>query len=440
MAPPHHQNNRNNRDYRNRSRSPSRTSRAQTGGSQNEDVTAAQQTVDQAMERQRQAQRGVAEAMKWQREVQREVDEALERQRQVRREAVEALERQREVQREVYRLEHRANGQNRSHRRPSVASNRNTSSSHRAERPTGITKPQQSSSAGQGVTMNLVHEAERRDFVTTRHGPGGVSVVNKSLSTGEQKRSYHFPPYLTGSMEGATHDMDELKAVGEHVQRVNGCDGVSFHVEPRIKDAKRFLDNADVVTRVTSSSGRTKGQVEALGEPSRVTEISRQPGSECAFCESKTHTLRHCLDASGHREISGCILCNKNNHFVDKCRQFRDMSLKQQVEPLVFERANMPRIKVSEDFPEWYELLEEGIASGDIDANAPMKGFPWSGSFCSDLGWEDHGDKVKALQQEFDESGFDMSILPVDPNAASLSAVRDYYSERPQAFIASVLR
>ncbi|KAF5665048.1 hypothetical protein FDENT_12698 [Fusarium denticulatum] len=387
MAPPHHEDNRSHQHERNRSR----TSRAQTGGSRNEDVAAAQRAVDQAMERQRQAQR--------------EVDEALERQRQVQREAVEALERQREVS----RLKHRANSQTCFHRGPSVTSNRNTSSFRQASRPTGIAKPQQSSSAGQGFTMNLVPEAERRDFVATRQGPGGVSVVNKSLSSGEQRRSYYFPPNLTGRMEGETRDMDELKAVGEHVQRVNGCDGV-----------------------VTSSNGRTKqGKVATLGEPSRFTELSRQPGVECANCNAKAHTLRHCLDAESEGQIFGCILCNKMNHLVDECRQFQSMSLKEQVELLVFQRVNMPRLALSKQFPHWYDLLEQAISSGDIDENGTMQGFPWTGQFCKGLCWEKGGDTIRALQKEFDESGFDMSILPVDPSTASLSVVRNRYSERP---------
>ncbi|KAF5543366.1 hypothetical protein FNAPI_9688 [Fusarium napiforme] len=82
----------------------------------------------------------------------------------------------------------------------------------------------------------------------------------------------------------------------------------------------------------------------------------------------------------------------------------------------------MPGLMVSKRFPKWYDLLEQAISSGDIDANGPMKGFPWSGSFCSDLGWEGCGDTIRALQKKFDESGFNMSILPVDPNTASLSA------------------
>ncbi|KAF5580275.1 uncharacterized protein FSUBG_13428 [Fusarium subglutinans] len=136
MAPPHHRINHNHRDYRDRSRS--YTSRAQTGGSQDEDVVAAQRAVDQAMEQQRQAQHAVDEAMKWQREVQREVDEAIKRQQ--------------EVQREVARLENRADSgahsQRRLHpspyvaskRKTSVARNRNVPSFRQASRPIGITK------------------------------------------------------------------------------------------------------------------------------------------------------------------------------------------------------------------------------------------------------------------------------------------------------------
>ncbi|KAF5530051.1 hypothetical protein FMEXI_13792 [Fusarium mexicanum] len=403
MAPPHHQINRNHRDYWNRSRS--YTSRSQTGGSLNEAVAAAKRAVDQAMERQRQAQHAFDEAMKWQREVQREVGEAIKRQQ--------------EVQREVARLENRADSgahsQRRLHPSPYVASNRNTSvarnrnvpSFRQASRPTGITKPQQSSSLGLDLPSDPVPQAERRDFVDTRHRPGGVTVVTKSLSSDEQRRSYHFPPNRNGSMEGVTYDMDELKAAGEHVQRTTGCNRISFRVEARKND-------------------------EALGEPSRATEISRQPGTECANCRTKTHTLRHCLDTEGLGEMPCCILCNRNNHLVDECRQFQDMSLKQQVELLVFERANMPRVKVSEDFPMWYELLEQGIASGDIDVNGPMKGFPWSGSFCSDLGWEGHGDTVRALQKQFDDSGFDTSKLPADPNTETLEQVRSYYPDQSQ--------
>ncbi|KAF5678778.1 hypothetical protein FCIRC_6393 [Fusarium circinatum] len=423
MAPPHHQTNRNHRDYGNRSRS--YTSRAQTGGSQNEDVAAAQRAVDEAMERQRQAQRAVDEAMKWQREVQREVDEAIKRQQ--------------EVQREVARRENRADSGAHSQRslHPSLASNRNTSvarngnqsSFRQASRPTGITKPQQPSSVG---PSDLVPEAERRDFVDTRHMPGGVIVVSKSLSSGEQRRSYHFPPNRTGSMEGVTYDMDELKAAGEHVQRTTGCNRISFRVEARKNDAKSFIENEDVVMRVISSDRRTRGQVEALGEPSRATEISRQPGTECVNCRSKTHTLRHCLDTEGDGEMPGCVLCNKMTHAVDECRGFQRMSLKEQVELLVFERANMPRLKVSEDFPMWYELLEQGIASGAIDANGVMEGFPWSSPFCEDLTWEDRGDRVRDLQKHFDDSGFDTSKLPADPNTATLEQVRSYYPGQSQ--------
>ncbi|PNP79525.1 hypothetical protein FNYG_07141 [Fusarium nygamai] len=402
MAPPHRQDNRNHRDDRNRSRS--RTSRAQAGGSQNEDVAAAQRAVDQAMERQRQAQRGVDEAMKW----------------------------QRQVQRELSRLEHRANSQRRSHRIPSVASNRNTSF-RQGRRPTGINKPQQSSSVGQDFTMNLGSEAERRDFVNTHHGPGGMGAVNKPLS-GEQRRSYRFPPNRTGSMEGVTDDTDELKAVGEHVLKVNKGAYLSYHVEPRRHDAKSFMENEEVLVRVTSSNGRTKqGKVATLGEPSRFTEISRRPDIECVNCRLKTHTLRHCLDADSEDQIYGCILCNKENHFVDECHRFQSMSLKEQVELMVFERANMPRLAVSKQFPKWYDLLEQAISSGDIDANGPMKGFPWTGQFCLDLCYEKGGDTIRALQKEFDESGFDTSILRVDPNTDSLQQVRLYYADQPQA-------
>ncbi|KAF5232488.1 hypothetical protein FANTH_12949 [Fusarium anthophilum] len=408
MAPPHHQNNRSQREYQNGSRS--YTSRAQTGGSQNEDVAAAQRAVNQAMERQRQAQRAVDEAMEFQREVQREVGEAIKRQQ--------------EVQREVSCLKHRANSgahsQRRFDRRLSVASNRNTSvvlnrnvsSFRRATRRTGITKPQQSSSVGLGLPSDLVHEAERRDFVDTRHMPGGVIAVN--------------------NMEGVTYDMDELKAAGEHVQRTTGCDRISFRVEARKNDAKSFIENEDVVTRVISSNGRTEGQVEALGEPSRATEISRQPGTECVNCRSKTHTLRHCLDTEGDGEMPGCVLCNKMTHAVDECGRFQRMSLKEQVELLVFERANMPRLKVSKEFPAWYELLEQGIASRAVDANAVMEGFPWSSPFCGDLTWEDHGDKVRALQKQFDDSGFDTSKLPADPNTDTLEQFRSYYPGQSQ--------
>ncbi|KAF5543367.1 hypothetical protein FNAPI_9689 [Fusarium napiforme] len=256
MAPPHRQDNRSHRDDRDRSRS--RTSRAQAGGSQDEDVAAAQRAVDQALERQRQAQRGVDEAMKWQREVQREVDEALERQRQVQREAVEALER-------------RANSQRRSHRIPSVASNRNTYY-RQGRRPTGITKPQQSSRVGQAFT-NLAPSAERRDSANTHHGPGGMGAVNNPLS-GEQRRSYRFPPNCGGSVEGVTQDPSEVEAVGDHLLNSMGYDSVSYRVEPRWNDTKRFMENEEVLVRVTSSDGRTKlGKGATRGEPSQNTEI-----------------------------------------------------------------------------------------------------------------------------------------------------------------------
>ncbi|RBR13018.1 hypothetical protein FVER53590_06615 [Fusarium verticillioides] len=416
MAPPHHEDNRNHRADRDRSRSRSRTSRAQAGVSQNEDVAAAQRAVDQAMERQRQAQRGVDEAMKWQREVQHEVDEALERQRQVQREAVEALER-------------RANSQRRSHRIPSVASNRNTSF-RQASRPAGITKPQQSSSAGRDFTMNLGSEAERRDFVNTHHGPGGMGGANKPLG-GEQRPSYRFPLNRTGTMEGVAYDTGELKAVGDHVLKVNKGAHLSYLVEPRWNDAKRFMENEEVLVRATSSNGRTKLCKGATpGEPNRFTETSRQPDVKCVNCRLKTHTLRHCLDAENEPEIYGCILCNNENHTVDQCRQFKSMSLKEQVELLVFNRANMPRLAVSKQFPKWYDLLEQAISSGDIDANGSMKGFPWTGQFCLDLCHEEGGETIRALQKKFDESGFDMTILPVDPNTDSLQQVRLYYADQ----------
>ncbi|KAF5572311.1 hypothetical protein FPANT_13203 [Fusarium pseudoanthophilum] len=403
MAPPHHQSDRNG--------SHRSTSGAQAESSQNEDVVAAQRAVDEAMERQRQAQLDVEKAMKRQREVQREVAEAMERQREVVRQQSRAAS----VTGGQARGGRRGSqSQTRSHRQPSIpsnrntsaASNRNTSSFRRASRATGITNPQQSSSVWQGVTTNHVPEAERH--------------------------SYHIPPNCGGSVEGFTKDPSELEAVGDHLLNSMGYDSVSYRVEPKWNDAKRFMENEEVLVRVTSSNGRTKpGKGATLGEPGRFTEISQEPVIRCVNCRLKTHTLRHCLDAENEPEIYGCILCNNDNHMVDQCGQFKSMSLKEQVDLLVFERANMPGLAVSKDFPKWYDLLEQAISSGDIDANGPMKGFPWTGQFCCNLCCEEGGDTIRALQKKFDESGFDMSILPVDPNTASLSAVQGCYSERP---------
>ncbi|KAF5969660.1 hypothetical protein FCOIX_10795 [Fusarium coicis] len=403
MAPPHIQDNRHHHDERDRSRSRSRTSR--TRGSQNQDAAAAQRAVDEAMERQR------------------------------------------EVARLQSRVASVAGDQCRfggggtrvhrppsvpSHRIPSVASNRSTSL-RQGRRPTGINKPQQSSSMGQDFTMNLGSEAERRDFVNTHHGPGGMDGVNKP-SIGEQRRSYRFPPNLTASMEGVTHDTAKLKAVGEHVLKVNKGAHLSYRVEPRRNDAKSFMENEEVLARVTSSNSRTiQGKVATPGEPSRFTEVSQEPGIRCVNCRLKTHTLRHCLDAENEPDIYGCILGNNENHVVDECNQFQSMSLKEQVELLVFERANMPPLAVSKGFPKWYDLLEQAISSVDIDASGPMKGFPWTGQFCLDLGNEEGGDTIRALQKEFDESGFNMSILLVDPNTDSLQQVRLYYADQPRA-------
>lgn len=270
--------------------------------------------------------------------------------------------------------------------------------------------------------MNAVPEAEGQDFVASHHGTAHTGVVNQTLGTGGQHQ-YHFPASTGfGGMHGVTGDTNYLKAVGDHVEKVNKCSGVSYRVEPRINDAKSFMENEEKLVRVTTATGRTAN---ALGEPSGV-ETSRQPSSECVYCKSKTHTLRHCLDADEDM-IYGCVICNKDDHLIDECHQFRDMSLKQQVELLVFDRANMPRLAVSKGFPRWYDLLERAISSGDIDDNEPMKGFPWTGKFCTEICYEGNGGTIKALQEQFDESGFDTSILPLDSNRASLRAVRNCY-------------
>ncbi|KLO81577.1 uncharacterized protein FFB20_14865 [Fusarium fujikuroi] len=437
MAPPHRQNNCNHRYDRNRS--PHRTSWGQTGGPQNEDTRAAQRAVDEAIERHRQAQRQVDEAMERQRQAQREVDGAMERQRQAQREVDEAMKRQRQgaVQREVARAQsltapptdgqtrggsRGSQSQTRSHRIPSVASNRNTSALRQASRPTGITKPQQTPSVGLRVPMSAAPEAEGQDFVAGHHRTAHTGVVNQTLGTGGQHH-YHFPASTGfGGMYGVTSDTNYLKAVGDHVEKVNQCSGVSYRVEPSRNDAQSFMENEEKLVRVTTATGRTAN---ALGEPSRI-ETSRQPSNECVYCKSKTHTLRHCLDAD-EGMIYGCVICNKDDHLVDECHQFRDMSLKQQVELLVFDRANMPRLAVSKGFPKWYDLLERAISSGDIDDKEPMKGFPWTGKFCTEICYEGNGGTIKALQEQFDESGFDTSILPVDSNRASLRAVRNCY-------------
>jgi hypothetical protein len=79
-------------------------------------------------------------------------------------------------------------------------------------------------------------------------------------------------------MEGVTHDTDKLKAVGEHVLKVNKGAYLSYRVEPIWNDANRFMENEEVLVRVTSSNGRTKQGKVPPGEPSRFTEIPQQQG------------------------------------------------------------------------------------------------------------------------------------------------------------------
>ncbi|KAM0414548.1 hypothetical protein ACHAPT_013607 [Fusarium lateritium] len=103
----------------------------------------------------------------------------------------------------------------------------------------------------------------------------------------------------------------------------------------------------------------------------------------CANYGSDRHDMAHCLKVP-EGSLKGCILCNTKDHNVDECLTFKDMSLRDQVSLLVYQRRSMPPLQTK------------------------------GGKFTSSLAKRNGGDYALALQNRFDEHR-DVDLLPVDP-------------------------
>lgn len=135
----------------------------------------------------------------------------------------------------------------------------------------------------------------------------------------------------------------------------------------------------------------------------------------CAGCNSRTHTLAECFRAWPNGYMHGCPRCNTLEHGVDDCEAMREMSLKDKLQYLVWDRGNMPPFASSLG---WGTLLQQYVSEGPGPSMPSY--FPWTPQFTSVMGSQA---TIVALQRVFDESR-DRGQLPVDPATRNWEAAQ----------------
>ena len=130
--------------------------------------------------------------------------------------------------------------------------------------------------------------------------------------------------------------------------------------------------------------------------------------------------MRDCLFAS-RGYILGCTLCNICDHPVDTCERFKQMSMKEKTELLVYERGNRPMLHTSPGRPAWHWYLKEYLE--EAGPGAMPNAVPWTSEFAKEFRARPDFSDIQA--QWVVER--DVDALPKDPAHGSFDAVRQLY-------------
>ncbi|RBR25204.1 uncharacterized protein FIESC28_02112 [Fusarium coffeatum] len=249
--------------------------------------------------------------------------------------------------------------------------------------------------------LAMVPEGEIREYaigsgVNLRH------AVNTTFGGGHQDR--FMVPTATGGAIAQINSAEDAFEVVKRVKESSGADSMTIEVQPWKKGQLSFAKRKATNTKVIKSTGRSEVKALARG----VELLSTKPGSSCIECNDD-HALRDCLFApKGY--VYGCTLCNSKGHPVDSCNQFKDMSIKDQADLLVYERGNMPMLETSKDQPRWDWYLREYLKKTGKDAVFP-KALPWTMEFAKEVGKRND---FLELQSRWDKDK-NPDDLPKDP-------------------------
>ncbi|KAI8714989.1 hypothetical protein NCS52_01005600 [Fusarium sp. LHS14.1] len=142
----------------------------------------------------------------------------------------------------------------------------------------------------------------------------------------------------------------------------------------------------------------------AIQESERVASTGDACALECSNCGMRGHNKVHCLLVPEGR-LAGCIFCHTQDHNVDECSTFQNMSLGEQVSVLVHQRSRLPPLETRVPWVDWLRNWLSSEESRDAHGNTAMpSGYPWSEDFTKDLALGYIAEDAVALQPVFDES------------------------------------
>ncbi|KAF7541999.1 hypothetical protein G7Z17_g11821 [Cylindrodendrum hubeiense] len=157
-------------------------------------------------------------------------------------------------------------------------------------------------------------------------------------------------------------------------------------------------------------------EIEEDVPPAGQSAGAQTDGPKCAKCGSSSHKLSWCLSCNEKGIMDGCPRCNTLEHEVKDCPVISKMQPREQVNELLYGRANMPPFNGK---PWWlqFSAFIEGMPNPALP-----RAFPWSSSFAKAMRKD-----VAKLQLALDRHS-DRNKLPVDP------ATKDWETAKTTVF------
>ncbi|KAI1076705.1 hypothetical protein F5B20DRAFT_593955 [Whalleya microplaca] len=155
-----------------------------------------------------------------------------------------------------------------------------------------------------------------------------------------------------------------------------------------------------------------------LGEKRR--KVDEKP--VCANCGAEDHLLGRCaVPHRHHGDINGCPECNTKMHVFDNCHKLPTMSLERKLELLIYNRQNLPQIRVdSINIGEAFYICDARIRASLV---ATVRSFPWTREHALQQ-WEEDGGKPWE-RADYSKSIPDMARdMPNDPRIATDDGIR----------------
>ncbi|KAF5543376.1 hypothetical protein FNAPI_9698 [Fusarium napiforme] len=271
-------------------------------------------------------------------------------------------------------------------------------------------------------------EAERHEIVDTL-GRTAVRLVDKAIFGGNSDN--YMCKFPQQEIQGVISTEEQLLQMFRDCKRSSGIDQLVIGMRPVDHDMWNTVNASKVHESVIPSSGRTRyGTSEALSRLSLASRVTRPANqTNCLFCKSTEHGMENCLGAP-KGDLPFCFLCCTQDHTLDACGKFTNMSLTAKVEYLVVGRTNKPALRTK---VQWFEWLHTYCCSDEFDGTI-LTGFPWSKAHARFINKDNEGKTLVDLQKAYDDAckAGEVYELPEDPATATLDKIDSvYWSGKP---------